>query len=203
MIKQGSEHTQGSMGAVPIRMFIPLHLSAFDRSPDLRKWMNSVTHGLNFQYLEPSEWFEHRHGYGNYIWSPPPAACDVVVEQLAKARWKRAESLHVVIDVPRLTTGRWRRHLTRGTDVHFELAVSPWHWADQCELLLIFVCLSYRSYEPKFGERQRMLEDHERSLRKIQGVDARGGRGLLWKLLLAAWTLCPLPGSMVPKLFSE
>jgi len=146
MIRQGSDglwrgdHTQGSMGAVPIRTFIPLHLLAFDQSPELLKWMKCVTYGMEFQYLDPAGWFEHHHGFGNYVWSPPPAACKVVIEQLAKARWKRPESLHLII-VPRLMTGRWRRHLTRGTDKHFELVDAPWSLAEQCKPLLIFFCL--------------------------------------------------------------
>lgn len=197
MIQQGSDglsrgdHTQGSMAAIPIRSFIPLHLSAFDRSPDLKKWTKNATHGLDFEFLDPSRWFEHHHGYGNYVWAPPPAACDVVVEQLAKARWKRPESMHVVI-VPRLMTGRWRRHLTRGTDAHLELAVSPWNLAEQCEPLLIFIALPFRSDDPKFEERQRVLENHERSVRKVQEMDGRVGRAILRKLLLAARSLCSL-----------
>jgi len=137
MIRQGSDglsqgdHTQGSMGAVPIRTFIPLHLSAFDHSPELLKWRKCITHGIKFQYLDPVGWFEHHHRFGNYVWSPPPAACKVVAEQLTKARWKRPESLHLIV-VPRLMTGRWRRHLTRGTDMHFELADAPWSLDEQC-----------------------------------------------------------------------
>ena len=110
MISQGTDGlsradcTQGSMVGNKIAKYIPLHLSTFVRSPGFKKWLKWSMKDLDPRFLNPSDWFEHAHDFGNYVWSPPPAAADVVVEQLGKARLKRPEALHVIV-VPRLITG--------------------------------------------------------------------------------------------------
>jgi len=199
MIKQSTDglsqgdHSQGSMNRESMRSFIPLHLTAFKRAPELLKWMKRVTKGMGMQYLKPSGWFENYHGFGNFVWAPPPAAGEVVVEQLAKSRWKRPEGLHLIV-LPRLMTGRWRRHLNRGSDFVFKLDLAPWDLSTHCEPLLIFICLPYRSQNPKLSERQRLLEAFARKVQS-EGLSMldQGGRGdLLRKLLLEARSLCPL-----------
>ena len=108
----------------PLASFIPLHLTAFERSPDLESWIREVTHDLKPQVLTPEGWFTDGHTFRNSIWVPPPAAADVVVEQLSLAKHKRSRVCHVVV-VPRLFTSYWRKHLTRATDFYFKLSCSP------------------------------------------------------------------------------
>ena len=50
---------------------------------------------------------------------PPPAAADVVVDQLGKFRLKRPHCLHLIF-VPRLMTGYWRRAMLRECDEYFD-----------------------------------------------------------------------------------
>lgn len=94
--------------------YIPLNLSAEERAPGITHWFAELLRvaGQEPKLLEPEGWFREGHGEGTFLWSPPPAACEVVVEQLGKARHKRPHCMHLVI-VPRLMTGRWRRSLTR------------------------------------------------------------------------------------------
>ncbi len=69
--------------------------------------MEDLTSVLGVEFLSPEDWFDKGHGYGTFVRSAPPAAADVVVEQLGRARLKRPESMHIVV-VPRVMTGWWR-----------------------------------------------------------------------------------------------
>ena len=201
MMAQGTDgisrgdKSMGVMRGIPMEDFCPLHESAFQRSLALKSWLTAATKSLDSVFLEPEDWFLRGQGFGNFIWSPAPAAADVVVEQLGKARHKRPSSLHLVV-APRLMTGYWRRHLTRECDFYFKIpagSCSLWE-KTQYEPVLIFVCLPFTVARPNFAIRQRLLEDFHRSLLKEglwQGTGKRGG-DLLCKLLVRARALCPL-----------
>mmetsp|Transcript_23391 Transcript_23391/g.35458 ORF Transcript_23391/g.35458 Transcript_23391/m.35458 type:complete len:132 (+) Transcript_23391:3856-4251(+) len=94
MIAQGTDgispgdHSQGVMAGHSFDKFIPLHLNA------IKVWFHRLSLGLNFKFVEPDDWYETTHSFGNFVWNPPPAAAEVVVEQLVKARLKRPESMH-------------------------------------------------------------------------------------------------------------
>jgi hypothetical protein len=126
MIEQGTDglsradEWSGVMRGRPMLDYIPLDLSALDREPTLLGWLKSATSGVGFEFLNPEGRFGIGHGRGNFIWTPPPAAAEVAVEQLGKARLKRPGSMHLVV-VPRMMTGRWRRLMIRGTDAYFRL----------------------------------------------------------------------------------
>jgi hypothetical protein len=103
MIAQGTDglsradHSEGVMQGKPMVEFIPLHRDPLEREPKLKPWLDSVTKGLGAEYLTPEGWFDEGHGYGTYVWTPAPAAAEVVVEQLGRARLKRPESMHIVV----------------------------------------------------------------------------------------------------------
>ena len=128
------------------------------------------------------------------MWTPPPAAGDVVVEQLGRARLVRPEGMHIVV-IPRLMMGWWRRHMTRGSDFYFKVDWSDvWGLEDQFEPLLIFVYLPYKSCSPNFGKRNSLLEEFHRNLLS-DGVPKESPmrrRNILRKLLLQARALCPM-----------
>jgi hypothetical protein len=90
------------------------------RESKVKSWIDDVTRGLRFKVLDKNGWFDDAHAFGNFVWSVPPAAAEVVVEQLGFARLKRPSAMHILL-VPRLMMGRWRRHLTRGTDGYARL----------------------------------------------------------------------------------
>jgi hypothetical protein len=151
------DNSMGVMRGVPMEEVCPLHATAFERSPELKSWLTTATKLLDPTFLEPEDWFLQGQGSGNFIWSPAPAAVEVVVEQLGKARHKRPNSLHLIV-TPRLMTGRWRRHLIRETDFYFKIpagACSIWG-ADQHEPILIFVCLPFDISNPNLSRLARL-----------------------------------------------
>jgi hypothetical protein len=165
MIAQGTDglsradHSQGVMEGKPILEFVPLHLHPLERAPGLKLWLKQFTAGMNPTILTPEGWYTPGHGRGTFIWITPPAAAEVVVEQLGRARLKRQESLHLIL-VPCIMTGRWRRYLTQGSEIYLRIDWdSVWNLKTHFEPLLLFICLPYRSDCPRLPEQQQFLDD--------------------------------------------
>jgi hypothetical protein len=190
------DNSMGVMRGIPMEQFCPLRTTVFERSQELKYWLTTAIKLLNPIFLEPEDWFLQGQGSGKSIWSPAPAAVEVVVEQLGKARHKRPNSLHLIV-TPRLMTDRWRRHLTRESDFYFKIsagACSLWG-AAQYKPILIFVCLPFLLSSPNFAIRDRLLEKFRRSMLREglwQGSGKRGG--ILRQLLIQARALCELKG---------
>ena len=200
MIKQGTDglsrgdHSEGVMTGQPMITFVPLHLSALTRSSCLKTWVSKATKDMYFKWLDPRGWFTEVNKSGNFIWAPPPAAGDVVVDLLGKARLKRPNSMHLVV-IPRLMTGRWRRHLTRGTDVYFKVDwEEEWDLDTHFEPVLIFIALPYKSHSPKIEERTKLVAHLQRCLSeaRLRSFSGVRRRNLLREFLLKARQLCPL-----------
>lgn len=165
MIAQGTDglsradKSTGVMAGKRMLDYIPLHLNAAERSPSLLKSLEGRLPKDRARILTPEDWFEHLTHPDIAVWLPPPAAADVVAEQLTKARHKRPHLMSVVI-VPRLFTGRWRRKMTRCTDGNWTLKVAHvWNLKTFFEPLLLFVALPYRSDAPAFERRNALLEE--------------------------------------------
>jgi hypothetical protein len=199
MILQGTDdisrgcHLEGVMVGRPMLEFVPLNLSALDRSPSLVDWVNTFLIPEGFVSLSREGWFSAAHANSNFLWTPPPAAADAVVEQLGKARHKRPHCLHIVI-VPRLLTGMWRRVMRREADFYthlLECGLWPTHC---CEPLLVFFCLPFRVEEPRLSERRALLERYEGSLLHsgVRQADMIRGRSVLRQFLGEVRALCPL-----------
>jgi hypothetical protein len=200
MIAQGTDglsradHSQGVMQGKPIQDFVPLHLDPYEREPGIKPWLERITAGLDPTFLSPEGWYTTGHGHGTFIWVTPPAAAEVVVEQLGRARLKRPTSLHLVL-VPRVMTGRWRRHLTRGTEAYLRIDWdSVWNLKTHYEPLLLFICLPYRSEAPNLGRQKELLDEFHRTLLRadLSNFSDEHRGGLLRKFLLQARALCPL-----------
>ena len=200
MIAQGTDglsradHTQGVMLGQPIQAFVPLHQSPLDREPKLEGWLRTITDDLNPFLLSPEDWYTTGHSKGTFIWAPPPAAAEVVVEQLGRARLKRPEAMHIVV-VPRVMTGRWRRALSRGSEFYFRIdRPEVWDVRLHFEPLLLFVCLPYRSHDPKLDQQEELLVKFRRALLgpNLSQTSEERLRYILRKLLRKARELCPL-----------
>ena len=155
---------EGVMSGIEMLNFVPLHLSALDRTPGLDCWVASWI-GEPLIILEPQDWFERGHdvaggqmgvdGFwrpiikpGVYLWSPPPAAADVALEQLRIARIKRQQSTHVFI-CPRLMTPLWLKQLHKAADLIFTVPASSNLWPEAMfEPLLIGVIFPFLSFAP-------------------------------------------------------
>jgi hypothetical protein len=190
-----ADHGEGVMLGNDIRCYIPLHLNPIEGEPKIKSWVEDVTRGLNFQILKPSGWFDDAHNnMGNFVWNVPPAAAEVVVEQLGFARLKRPEAVRMIV-VPRLMTGRWIRHLTCGTDGYARLDDKEvWDISSHYELVLIYFCWPYRSENPKFEKRRESLVRIQRVVleQPVPAECSRRRRHLLRKLLGKARDICPM-----------
>jgi len=169
-ISQGSDGlsrgvmTEGVMQGEEITDFVPIHLSAFERTDTaLLEWIRDWTDSPDLCPLSPEDWFWKGHDLGSgdhnddgiwipqsnasgiHLWAPPPAAARVAVEELRKARHKRQESIHVFV-CPRLMCYEWRKMLLKDADMYFYLdpGVLPDVWAkERCEPLLIALCFPF------------------------------------------------------------
>ena len=192
MIAQGTDGLSrgdkgtGSMQGVPLWKYLPLNESAFQRSPRLEEWCRYVCGGLGEPtVLTPEGWFSDAHSEGIFIWAPPPAAANVVMEQLSLAKHKRPTAFHMVV-VPRLLTGMWRKHMGRATDLYFRLSHGPlWDLTEQHEPVLVFISLPVISHLPRFQERRKLLEALESLVlgTGVQEADSPKFRDSLRKLL--------------------
>jgi len=201
MISQGTDgllradHSAGVMAGMGMTYYIPLNESAFDRSTVLRQKLERYLRCLRFDFLTPEQWFDEHHCFGNFIWSPPPAAADAVVDLLGKAKHKRPECMHVVL-VPRLMTGRWHRLMSRATDFWFRIEwPDVWDLEQHHEPLLCFVSLPLCVAALNLQLRRQVLDDMERLLPAAGMREVPDGQrwSVLRQLLLSARRLCALP----------
>ena len=165
MIQQGTDglsrgdHSKRVMLGKSMLEFIPLAQGAWERYPPCQDWVrDTLRHMDEFRYLTPDEWFSEAHNFGSFVWAPAPAAMEVAVEQLTKCRHKRPSSMHLVV-TPRLSTGKWRRQLTRHSDCYFVLRDVPMWPKEMHEPLMIFICLPFLSHQPRLSDRETMLEN--------------------------------------------
>jgi hypothetical protein len=201
MIAEGADdlsrayHGVGVMLGKDIRFFIPLHLDHVVREPKLTSWLADVTRDMGFKTLTPSGWFDNAHKDGNFVWTVPPAAAEVAVEQLVGLiRLKRPNTMHIIV-VPRLVTGRWRKHLSRGTDGYAKLEDKEvWELSQHYEPVLIFLCLPFVCSNPKLQERGRLLDRFRRTVleQQLPQVSSMRRRDILRQLLCDARQLCPV-----------
>ena len=94
----------------------------------LESWM-----GKDIEFLTPEGWFTQGHDQkggahdaqkfwqhkivpGTFVWTPPPAAADVALEELRKARIKRQDSTHFFV-CPHLLTSEWLQQLWKTADL--------------------------------------------------------------------------------------
>jgi hypothetical protein len=201
MIAQGTDglsrgdHTEGVMQGRNMTEYIPLHLSAIERCSGLKDWLTSVLGAMEHSFLDPEGWFTTGQQFGNFIWTPPPAATEVMVELLGKARHKRPESLHLIV-VPRLMTGYWRRAMLKECDCYFQMSLGFEYWpAVMYEPLIFFVCLPFRANGPNSFLGTRCMADLVRELRGKElweGPSSRS-RDILCELLTRARSVVSLP----------
>jgi hypothetical protein len=196
--------------------FIPLDVSALDRTELLRPWLESWM-GDGLEFLSPSGWFTRGHDHkggtydargfwrhtfvpGTFIWSPPPAAADAALEELRKARIKRQESTHFFL-CPRLLTTNWLKQLYKVADLVFHVLPGTPGWPkDMFEPLtigIVFPFLRCRPWQFKGTPKMFYLA---RELRKVFKDPEMDGGDFLCKLLLDCRRLFSLQGDVVRRL---
>ena len=85
---------------------------------------------------------------GCYLWTPPPAAADVALEQLRQARHKRQDSFHIFA-CPKLLTPRWQKQLYKASDIVFVLPIGTVAWpTNRFEPCLVGLCFPFLRCRP-------------------------------------------------------
>jgi hypothetical protein len=96
MISQGTDGLSrgdtsiGVMSGTSMISYVPLHLSAIQRQGEvLKDWILTWFSGADSpEFLSPIDWFHRGHHLSTCVWTPPPAAADAALEQLAFATHK-------------------------------------------------------------------------------------------------------------------
>lgn len=174
MIAQGTDGVsrgflgQGVMDGEAMSAFVPIHLSAVERSSaqNLVPWIKEWA-GTDAIMLNEMGWFEEGHdvegwsccadgfsrpvisrGGRTYVWAPAPMAAEVALSEMRKARIKRQRSSHVFV-CPRLCTSQWLRHLFKAADFVFEVPVGTPMWPNAMhEPLLIGILFPFVRVKP-------------------------------------------------------
>jgi len=208
MIVQGTDGgsrgdlNQGVLTGDNMLNYVPLHLSAVERQPQVLDWIRSFWNSEygDLEHLDPEGWFTEGHKGGNYLWTPAPAAADVVAEQVGEAKHKRPNSLHIVV-VPRLMTGRWRRLLSRQTDFHTTIPLGTSCWPmGEFEPLTLFFCFPLIPFRPWCLRRTPFLESLDRQMCAVPEGGEKRRRELLCQLLLKTRQLSTLQEGVVLRL---
>ncbi|KAI2498993.1 hypothetical protein MHU86_15497 [Fragilaria crotonensis] len=173
MIAQGTDGVsrgflgQGVMDGEAMSAFVPIHLSAIERSAqDLVPWIRRWA-GNEAILLDEMGWFEKGHDVEGwktgsdgfcrpvlveqartYIWAPAPIAAEVALSEMRKARIKRQRACHIFV-CPRLCTNQWLRHLFKAADFVFEVPVGSNMWCHSMhEPLLIGILFPFIRVKP-------------------------------------------------------
>lgn len=128
-----------------------------------------------------------------FIWAPPPAAADVALEELAKARHKRTDTYHI-ITIPRLMAPKWRHLFNKVCDFSFVVSPSLPFWPESMyEPLWVGVILPFTHHRPWCFKRAPVLLEMGRHLRRLLEEGEAGTRDLLCKLMQLPGRIAPMP----------
>lgn len=144
--------------------FCPWHLSCLQQNEYLEDWIK-LWAGDEVEFLTPNQWFTRGHDWngghydergfwrqgikrGTYVWTPPPAASHIALEELRKSRIKRQDSIHIVM-IPKLMTPLWLKQFYKAIDLVFPIVPTHTFWSkNQFECLFVGICFRYSRFRP-------------------------------------------------------
>jgi hypothetical protein len=224
MIAQGTDGlsrgllNEGVMAGESFFTFVPFNLSASLRSSSLVPWIRSWA-GEDVIHLQPEDWFERAHDIsgwkmgagqdtfkrprihrGCYLWTPPPAAADVALEQLRQARHKRQDSFHIFV-CPKLMTPRWQKQLYKSADIVFVLPIGTSCWpSNRFEPCLVGLCFPFLRCRPwQLQGSPKMYAVGRQLLAMSKEGDMDQGH-ILRELCNLVRRLPPMPGNVVRRM---
>ncbi len=77
--------TSGILQGLNLLDFVPLHHGALDREPLLSHWLSTWLSYATYLILTLFDWFTTGYQEGCHVWSSPPPAAEVALEQAAFA----------------------------------------------------------------------------------------------------------------------
>ena len=191
MIAQGTDglsrgnFLEGVLAGQSMKSFVPLHLSAIERSRTLVKWLKSWIPSDKVTVLKSEDWFTLGHGVsgGEYnadkiwiptydtsckIWAPAPAASFEAITELIRARHMEPYVSHIFV-CPRLFTNQWRKNLLKLADTVFYVGAGAREFWDinMFEPLIIGIALPFRNHPPWQLRQSEQILALERELRTV------------------------------------
>jgi hypothetical protein len=135
MIQQGTDGLSqgdmisGVMGGVDMLSFVPLGRGADEHSGSLKRWVHTWWKSDSpAKWLTPEGWFDLSAWKGRFIWCPPPAIANAVLEQMYKAQQKRPHTSAHMFVCPRIMTSRWRKKLFKAATFLFKIPITSSIW---------------------------------------------------------------------------
>jgi hypothetical protein len=208
---------EGVAAGEDILSFLPFqHRSALEREPHLEVWLKFWL-GADAEFLSPEDWFTRGHGIdggeigpdkhwrpnvrpGVFVWSPPPAACDVALEELRKARLKRQDSTHIFL-VPKLMTPRWMKQFFKTMDLKLIVPTGVSYWpANMFEDCYLGVCFPFVRCDPWAIRATPKVQWARRTVQEMWKEGKMDPGDLLRKLLLECRRLPKLRRDVVRRL---
>ena len=193
------DFSNGVMNGKPMLDFVPIGRTVLDRSPSWRKLLESLPPSwVELTWLDPQMWFDIPFQEdGVFVWTPPPALANVALERLAEAHQIRPWNTHIML-VPGLWTAKWRKDLTKASDICVTLPFDDNNWpqSTQFEPLTLAVAFPLLSRNPWRVKRAHFLQERSLELRGLRKRNFAFAWDYLRKLWLQAWTMDPLPGSV-------
>ena len=189
MIAQGTDgFSRGQFGdgcglGETILKFCPWGISALDRYPPTKSCLLSIV-GPDTVCLKPEGWLVeghdifggHRDSKGfwrtiskpkKFLWTPPPAAADVALEQLRITRVKRRNSAHVVA-IPKLFTHLWRKQLHKTCDLVVEVPPGSEGWSESMyEPLMLGFVFPFLPHRPWILQGAPKMHQMGRNMRQL------------------------------------
>ena len=228
MIEQGTDGiSRGNMmeGVLTGRQmlaYVPIHLSAVDRDPNLLNWIRGWCGENDLAPLEPQDWLWKGQGLDSvmefnvdgmafptrsrqrvFLWAPPPCIADIALEYLRESIHKRHDAIHIFI-VPKLMTYVWRKILLKTCDLSFYLDAGHDCWKSEMhESIMCGIYLPLLHCYPWTLRRSGSVLEMERLLSKLPKSEAGTKGTLLRKFLLLTRRFPSMPERMVRKLLSE
>ena len=207
MIAQGTDGVsrgflgEGIMSGECMTSFIPIHLTATERSSTLFEWIKDWT-DPSIIHLSPIDWYGVAHdfdGWRNcwdgfprpvlaegrvYLWTPPPFAADIAIAELRKARLKRQSSAHLFV-VPKLCCPLWTKQLFKASDIVIEIPAGQPFWETAMhEPLLIGVVFPFIRSSPwqlRATPKMYSVGGELRKMFKAENLDARDFLRKFWQ----------------------
>ena len=227
MISQGTDGLsrgdllEGVLKGQSMLSFVPLHQSTLTRQPSIKAWINSWGSelGNKVEWLSTEDWFERGHdisGFklnsdgrtiptykkGTFVWSPPPAAARVALEELRQARHKRQDSAHIFI-TPKLMTTEWQRQLFKTADLILTIPTGHTHWPEsQHESLTLAIFFPYLRNNPWELKGSPLMGRMARELQTMLKTDPISAGNLLSELCQKSVQLDNLPLRKLRKMLS-
>jgi hypothetical protein len=201
------DFSNGVMAGGAMLNYVPIGLSALERRPSLIDLLRSLPPAAeqDLILLEPDSWFTRPfHEDGIFVWTPAPAIADVALELLAESHQIRPWNTHVFLG-PGLMTNRWRKELSKASDLRVTLPFSSEHWPQEVEheALTLAIVFPLLSRQPWRAKRAHFLREQEPSLRQLQKSDFSHAWNHLRKLWLQTWEMERLSPSLARRMLSR